>query len=328
MAGKYRVIQNGAVLFRSADMSELLVELPRGTELELGEAVNLRGKRSVAVLMPDGQSGFIHHQVSVWQIREAVLAQLMADLHEQPLKTSAVKKKYIKGARFLTHDLVDGSDGKWMKITGSEGETGYLHGDTKVLFQAAKTLNKNAFLCRVPDRPAGRLEQLFAGSAPGGTFRDIYRSAEAAFDSGEFVVRGKRNDVDGGTDAIVAKTAVKDIEEIIVSVVPVQARHRAAVIRSLLMSGGFAFIIFIGIAFSSSGDERNLLTAVGYSLFFGLGSGFLFSFLPGLFMSPGELTQLSITKHDGSKIVLVIDEILREEVFNIIRTQGIRISEK
>jgi hypothetical protein len=326
MARKCRVIDQSAVLFSSADLSAPLMELSPGTELELGETLNIGGKRSVVARMSGGQSGFVRHDVSVWQIREALLAQRAADLHEQPSRGSAVKKIYSKGDRFVTDDLVDGDDGKWMKIIGSEGETGYMHGGTKVLFRTAETPSRNAFLCQIPEKPSRRYEQLLAGMTPDGVFRDIYRSAEASFEGGELVVRKLKGNAAGDTDAIVARTAVKDIGEIIVSIVPVQARYRAAVMRSLVMSGGFSLMIFVGIALSSSGDERNLFPALGYSLLFGLGSGFLFSFLPGLFTAPKELTQLSMVEGDGSKIVIVVDELHGEEALNVIRTRGIGIS--
>lgn len=187
---------------------------------------------------------------------------------------------------------------------------------------------KQFFSCLIPDRALTGYEQFAVGMTTGGAFRDIFRSAEASFENGEVIVRLQTDVVAGGNEVIAAKIPIKDITDVRISPVPVGEQVRAAAVRGLVVSGGFALTIIVMI--TASGNQRvahSFGANLGFALLFGLGLGFFFSFLPSIMKLKLNLLQVLLITSDNQALVMAIEASEKETSLAMFSAHGLKVSD-
>ena len=188
---------------------------------------------------------------------------------------------------------------------------------------------KNSFRCLITDRALTGYEQFAVGITTGGAFRGTFRPAEVSFENGEVVVRAQTDVVAGRSEVIAAKMSIKDIIDVRITPIRVGDQVRAAAARALVAGGGFALAIIVIVMFAAirnRGGSFNFGTALAFALFFGLGIGFLFSFLPNLTKLDKNLLQVVLVTSDNQALVMAIES--KKKALAVFSAHDLKVSDK
>ncbi|PWB51533.1 MAG: hypothetical protein C3F13_13940 [Anaerolineales bacterium] len=149
---KARILDPQVKAYSSMDEKALSIAyLKEGDEINFGSPKKKAGKLWVPIVLSSGQQAYISGDTRLFVIREAALMQAKVDVFTEPSAESTIKYQLSRNAKFSIQRVIKGGSQDWVRIKDTNGNEGYVFGDTRIrLFQQkTKAMGKKNILTGV-----------------------------------------------------------------------------------------------------------------------------------------------------------------------------------
>lgn len=144
---KARILDEQVKVYSSMEPNSVtLASLPKDTEIEFAPAIRRAGKLWVPITLSTGQQAFIAGETRIAIIRVGAVKQKSVDMLADPEEGALVKQQLIRNSRFEILQVLEGK--KWVKIRDTNGNEGYISGNTRIqeIRQKTKAMGKKNIL--------------------------------------------------------------------------------------------------------------------------------------------------------------------------------------
>jgi len=131
---KARIIDQPASVYEDPDgNARPIIELPIGTEVELGRIENRNGKPWLTVRLGRGVRGYLPGHTRIYPFQHVTLAETTAVVYAEPSAESDVVARWNWHTRFVITEEVRQDGERWARVRGPSVEKGFIGGKTRVM---------------------------------------------------------------------------------------------------------------------------------------------------------------------------------------------------
>lgn len=223
--------------------------------------------------------------------------------------------KLTKGTDFYAGNVVSGM----VEVILTDRRAGFMNSKTQIL-------RMDRFNCLIPDGPLTGYEKFAVGMTTGGAYRGMLRPATMFIESQLLILRAQTDVIAGGNVVTVAKMPLSELGQIRRTPISTASQMRTVIWRSVIVGGGLTLTMII-IPAVKGGPNFDIGRALPIVILFGLGMGFVFSFLPGVKKIQKNLFEIQFVTSNAQVLPIALQADQMESVAALFSAHGLKFTD-
>jgi len=327
MNNRYRVFKQEFVIYDDVKLTNKLITLPLGSEVELGKTIEIDELKLIEA-SANGLNGYSSDYLNVFMISEVTLQQDFVNVREKPENNSAIKSKIMRDEAFTINNIIYNQKPEWLEIIYDDNEIGYIDAHTLVSNVLTEAEKKCYFYCAITDRPISDYvpsNDIIENDAP---FEGIYWQAIVKIVDDNFMLNAISDSDSGYKENDIIKLSLRNITEARIRKSP--SKNKTLSFKmNLLAAAGITLLIFILFFIYSEEGSIKIVDAISFSLLLGIGLTMVFN-LAMILLKPKEskTVKISLITKDNRAVTMFINAADEEWVEEVLSYNSISVIKK